>query len=109
MPYDQGSLLAGKLHAVLTRKYTKGRDLYDLMWYLASPDWPPPNLHLLNHALCQTGWQGDELTGHSWRQAVLAHLQAVDWKQARDDVAPFLERTRELDLITLETFEGLLG
>lgn len=54
--YDKSSLLAGKLHAVLTRKYTKGRDLYDLMWYLSDPTWPAPNLIQLNNALKQTGW-----------------------------------------------------
>ncbi|MEA4906917.1 MAG: nucleotidyl transferase AbiEii/AbiGii toxin family protein [Anaerolineaceae bacterium] len=29
--HDRTSLLAGKLHAILQREYTKGRDLYDLM------------------------------------------------------------------------------
>ena len=33
--YDLPSLMAGKLHAVLTRKHTKGRDWYDLAWYLS--------------------------------------------------------------------------
>ena len=40
--YDKASLLAGKVHALLTRTYTKGRDLYDLVWYLADPGWPAP-------------------------------------------------------------------
>jgi hypothetical protein len=52
--HDRASLLAGKLHAVLERRYTKGRDLFDLLWYLSDPDWPPPNLTLLNNALQQT-------------------------------------------------------
>ena len=30
---DRASMLAGKLAAVLMRSYTKGRDLYGLMWY----------------------------------------------------------------------------
>ena len=59
--HDRASLLAGKLHAVLQRPYTKGRDLYDLVWYLSDPDWPPPNLALLNAALRQTGWAGMEM------------------------------------------------
>jgi hypothetical protein len=33
--YDLPSLLAGKLHAAITRKYAKGRDWYDLLWYLS--------------------------------------------------------------------------
>src|SRR5207237_623298 len=45
--HDRPSLLAGKLHAVLQRPYVKGRDLFDLIWYLADPDWSPPNLTLL--------------------------------------------------------------
>jgi hypothetical protein len=54
--YDRASLLAGKLHAILHRPYPKGRDFYDLVWYLSDPFWPPPNLVLLNNALAQTGW-----------------------------------------------------
>ncbi len=42
--HDRASLLAGKLHALFQRRYVKGRDLYDLMWYLSDPDWPEPNL-----------------------------------------------------------------
>ena len=32
--YDLASLMAGKVHALGTRKYAKGRDWYDLLWYL---------------------------------------------------------------------------
>ena len=49
--HDRSSLLAGKLHAVLQRSWTKGRDLFDLLWYLSDPEWPQPNLVLLNNAL----------------------------------------------------------
>ncbi len=108
MQHDQSSLLAGKLHAVLTRKYTKGRDLYDLLWYLSSPEWPPPNLDLLSDALEQTGWAGEALTETAWRQAIAAQLKNIDWKQAREDVAPFLERSQEINLIAPEPLEQLL-
>ncbi len=60
--HDNASLLAGKLHAFLQRSYTKGRDLYDLLWYLSDPTWPEPNMALLNNALAQTNWPGGELT-----------------------------------------------
>lgn len=45
--HDRASLLAGKLHAILQRPYTKGRDIYDLLWYLSDPSWPAPNLTLM--------------------------------------------------------------
>ena len=60
--YNKSSLMAGKLHAILSRQYTKGRDLYDFVWYLSDPSWPSPNLVLLNAALVQTGWKGSVLT-----------------------------------------------
>ena len=33
--FDPPSLLAGKIHALLCRPYTKGRDWYDFIWYAA--------------------------------------------------------------------------
>ena len=89
--HDRASLLAGKLHAVLQRPYLKGRDLYDLLWYLSDPSWPAPNLTLLNAALAQTGWLGQVLTGETWRPAVWARVRDADWARAVDDVRPFLE------------------
>jgi len=56
--YDQATLLSGKLHALLARNYTKGRDIYDLFWYLSDQSWPEPNFDYLNEALKQTGWSG---------------------------------------------------
>ena len=38
--HDKASLLSGKLHAILQRPYTKGRDIYDLLWCLSDPLWP---------------------------------------------------------------------
>jgi hypothetical protein len=107
--YDRASLLAGKLHAVLTRKYTKGRDLYDLAWYLADADWPDPNLAMLNNALRQTGWGGPEATPGSWREIVRDRLRTIDWQQAKRDVSPFLERKQEVDLLSEDMIAGLLA
>ena len=69
--HDKASQLSGKLHAILQRPYTKGRDIYDLLWYLSDPNWPPPNPELLNNALAQTGWQGRALTETGWREQML--------------------------------------
>jgi predicted nucleotidyltransferase component of viral defense system len=106
--YDKASLLSGKLHALLSRPWCKGRDLYDLAWYLTDRTWPEPNLVLLNSALRQTGWKGPELGAGNWRTAVLEKLGGVDWAAARSDVLPFLERPREVELIRPEHFGPLL-
>lgn len=106
--HDKASLLAGKLHAVLSRKWTKGRDLYDLVWYLADPRWPTPNLGLLNAALAQTGWTGPILADENWRSVLLQRLATVDWDRARKDVRPFLERERDMALVSREALGSLL-
>jgi hypothetical protein len=106
--YDKASLLAGKLHAVLSRRWTKGRDLYDLAWYLSDRRWPSPNLDLLNNALGQTGWKGPVMTEANWKNEVRRHLESVDWKRAENDVRPFLERPRDLALVSAKTLADLL-
>jgi hypothetical protein len=107
--HDRASLLAGKLHALFQRQYVKGRDLYDLMWYLSDPEWPDPNLTLLQNALRQTGWEGPLPDEHNWREMLCRRLGKIDWKQSVADVKPFLEGTREAAWLTQESFEKLLG
>ncbi len=107
--HDRASLLAGKLHAILQRPYLKGRDLYDLLWYLGDPDWPPPNLTLLNNALRQSGWAGPPLTGDTWRAAVCERLEGVVWERAVDDVRPFLGPGAEATLLRRETMQKVVG
>ena len=68
--YDKASLLAGKLHALMTRSYVKGRDVFDLIWYLSDRRWPPPNIEFLQNALRQTDWIGPEVTLQNWRSLV---------------------------------------
>lgn len=106
--YDAASLLSGKLHAILSRPYTKGRDLYDLAWYLADRRWPEPNLPLLLGALRQTGWTGDEPSAFTWRQIVAEKLKKLDWGAALKDVSPFLERPEDAAWVTQERLNQLL-
>jgi predicted nucleotidyltransferase component of viral defense system len=106
--HDKASLLAGKLHAVLTRRYTKGRDIYDLIWYLSDRTWPGPNIKFLNNALRQTGWDGPEVTLPNWRELVCQRVEKFQWKQIVRDVEPFLERPEDIVLLTKENLLDLL-
>jgi predicted nucleotidyltransferase component of viral defense system len=106
--HDKSSLLAGKLHALLSRPWLKGRDVYDLIWYLADPTWPEPNIALLNSALAQTGWNGPVVASHNWRRILETRMSGLDWGRARADVQPFLEREKEIDLVTLDNALRLL-
>jgi hypothetical protein len=106
--HDRSSLLAGKLHAILQRPYLKGRDLYDLLWYLSDREWPAPNLDLLNNALKQTGWGGETLSLYNWRETVRRKIESTPWEQALDDVRPFIASQDELGLLTKENLLNLL-
>lgn len=106
--YDKASLFAGKLHAFLARRYVKGRDIYDLVWYLSDRTWPAPNLELLNNALAQTGWDGPQVTTENWRQLIAQRASTLDWKQIVADVEPFLERSADISLLTRESVTSLL-
>jgi hypothetical protein len=106
--HDRASLLAGKLHAVLQRPYPKGRDFYDLVWYLSDRDWPAPNLVLLNNALAQTGWTRGPLSENAWASAVRVRLRSLRWDALVADVAPFLESLEDRALLAPEVLKRLL-
>ena len=105
--YDPPSLMAGKLHALLTRRYAKGRDWYDLVWYLSQRPPVAPNLLLLENALNQT--QGEKhVDARQWREAVRSRLLAMDMNALLEDVGPFLERPQDAGMITRDNLLALL-
>ncbi len=106
--YNKASLLSGKLHAILARSYVKGRDLYDLFWYLSDPSWPEPNIRFLNKALIQTNWKGPEITESNWTMFVTRRLKDINWEKAVEDTRPFIEKPSDLKLMTKENVLNIL-
>jgi hypothetical protein len=106
--HDKASLLAGKLHAILQRPYPKGRDIYDLTWYLSDRNWPIPNLNMLNNALAQTDWTGPILTADNWCDITRARIESFPWDNLLNDVRPFLQSQQEVKLLTKENLVKLL-
>lgn len=106
--HHRASLLARKLHAILQRPYLKGRDLYDLIWYLSDKSWPDPKLDLLNHALGQTKWVGPTPTVENWREVVRSKIEILSFEQALEDVRPFLGSSEDIGLLTKQTLLNLL-
>jgi len=107
--YDLPSLFAGKLHALLCRSYMKGRDFFDLGWYLSR--WPDlaPNIFLLHNALRQTGWEESFPTEDDWRIRLYQVVESADWDLVRKDVTPFLVRPADLNIFTRENVLQLLS
>jgi predicted nucleotidyltransferase component of viral defense system len=106
--HDRPSLLAGKIHALLQRPYAKGRDIYDLLWYLSDPGWPPPNRVLLRNALAQTGWADPEAAAENWRAALLERISGLNWERVQADARPFLERPEDSQLLARENLKRVL-
>jgi len=107
--YDPGSLFAGKLHAVLCRAWksrVKGRDFYDLVWYVARKI--QPNITHLEARMRQSGhWGNESLTPQRLRDLLKERFQVLDFRKAADDVRVFLKDPRELDLWSREFFDKL--
>jgi len=93
--HDLPSMMAGKIHAILSRPYAKGRDWYDLLWYLSRRPPVEPNPTLLEAALLQTG----TLPPEGWRSAIVQRIMELDFRLIRTDIEPFLERREEAALL----------
>ncbi len=102
------SLMAGKTHALLTRKYPKGRDWYDLLWYLGKRPPPSPNPVLLQNALDQTQGEG-MVVANDWKTLLREKTETLDFAKLQADVQPFLERQQDALLLTAEHFLSLLA
>jgi len=106
--YDLASLFAGKVHALLCREYAKGRDWYDLLWYLTKFKDLEPNFIMLNNAFAQTSRKPVKLTSDNWKAEIKKTAETLDWRKVRNDANRFLEDNSELDLLELKTFVNLL-
>lgn len=100
-------LFAGKMHAILCRRWksrVKGRDWYDLVWYAANH----PELHLnhLEQRMRQTGdWKSDALlTLESLKDLLVDAISRLDVNQARKEVEPFVRIPESLSVWSREFF-----
>jgi len=110
--YTLPCLFAGKLHAVLCRKWktrVKGRDFYDFIWYLA--DDVPVHLQHLQQRMEQTGhWPaGKELDEAALKTLLRERFSVIDFDQAKADVQPFIRDADELALWSTDFFLGLVA
>jgi hypothetical protein len=106
--YDKPSLLAGKLHDLIHRSHGKGRDVFDLIWYLSDSSWPEPNLPLLQASLAQTGMELTDRQVADWRDLVAERIAAMEWNRVVADVQPFLERSEDIAFLSRENVLSLL-
>jgi len=108
--YSLPDLFAGKMHAILFRKWknrVKGRDWYDLVWYAANH--PHLNLAHLEQRMRQTGhWSGNKsLSPVVFTDLLFEAIDRLDVNQARKDVAPFVKDQQMLALWSHDFFQDV--
>ncbi len=81
--YQPASLFAAKLHAVLFRKYEKGRDYYDLLWFLTRDI--PINYGLLTNAAAQTEQDASVFDAKNTKERLLARIAGVNFTSLLND------------------------
>ena len=97
---DLPSMFATKLHACFYRKYVKGRDFYDLVWYIGRR--VEPNLTLLNEAVKQTEGVDPKITRENLKSYISSQLTRIDFTKVKKDVERFLVDKSELKLLDKE-------
>ncbi len=105
--YRLPDLFAGKLHAVLCRKWkgrVKGRDWYDLVWYAGRH--PEVRVSHLESRMRQSGDYSQDRPLDAELLTNILHnaVDNLDVEKARNEVAPFVRDRRELDVWSRDFF-----
>jgi len=108
--YDESSLFAGKIHAVIARSWKnriKGRDLYDYVYYLSLET--KVNLKHLESRLKQTRTidENFKLTRDVLIDILEKRFNQIDYDIAKSDVKPFIKDQSSLDLWSREFFNSI--
>lgn len=108
--YTLPDLFAGKMHAILCRRWkkrVKGRDWYDLVWYAANH----PQLHLahLEQRMRQSGhWKGrEQLSPEMFKQLLHQAVDKLVVDQARKEVEAFIRDQKSLAIWSREFFQDI--
>jgi hypothetical protein len=105
--HDEATLFAGKIHALLCREFLKGRDWFDLLFYLTRKT--RFNLKYLINALLQIGPYANllrdrEITSEWVILELIAKINAVDFEAIRTDVLPFVVDPKALEIWSRDFF-----
>lgn len=105
--YDRESLFAGKIHAILCRNWktrTKGRDLYDYIFFLANNT--KVNLELVKNKLIESNYinANDKFSIDDLKNLLINKFKEIDYTEAKEDVVPFIKNTESLNIWSSEFF-----
>ncbi|MGB4400567.1 MAG: nucleotidyl transferase AbiEii/AbiGii toxin family protein [Daejeonella sp.] len=107
--FSISDLFAGKMHALLFRKWgtnVKGRDWYDMEWYIKKGI--PLNLHhFLLRALDSGDWKKETITEEEFRELLSARIDTVDMGRVKADIRRFIPDQKVLDIWSAKYFHDL--
>jgi hypothetical protein len=102
-------LFAGKMHALLFRKWgtnVKGRDWYDMEWYIKQGS--TLNLgHFLLRAQDSEDWDKETITNEEFRELLSDRIDAVDMDRVKADVRRFIPDQKVLEIWSTKYFHDL--
>jgi predicted nucleotidyltransferase component of viral defense system len=103
-------LFAGKMYALLFRKWknnVKGRDWYDLEWYIRKG--VPLDLHhFLMRARDSGDWEKPGITKKEFRELLRHKIDTVDFNRVKADISPFISHPEALDIWSARYFDDLV-
>jgi predicted nucleotidyltransferase component of viral defense system len=104
------SLFAGKLHALLFRKWkkrVKGRDWYDVEWYIRKGI--PLNIkHFLNRAIETKDWKESTINQDDILHLLKEKINSISINAIKDDVRRFIPNDDRLKIWSETYFEDLI-
>ena len=109
--FDQPSLFAGKMHALLFRKWknrVKGRDWYDWEWFVRKG--VPLNLsHFLQRARDTGDWTKKSISKKQFLQLLTEKINTASFENIKADVRPFIKDAKQLDIWSKPYFLDLVA
>jgi predicted nucleotidyltransferase component of viral defense system len=102
-------LFAGKMHALLFRKWgtnVKGRDWYDMEWYIRKGY--QLNLeHFLLRAIDSGDWQKKTMSEVEFRELLAAKIDSVKLEFVKADISRFIKNPKVLEIWSASYFHDL--
>lgn len=98
--FTLSSLFAGKIHALLFRKWknrVKGRDWYDVEWYIRKNI--PLNLkHFAQHAIETNDWDKPTMSEDEFMGLLHDKIKVVSIENVKEDVIRFIQDDKKLTI-----------
>jgi predicted nucleotidyltransferase component of viral defense system len=108
--FSPSSLFAGKMHALLFRKWknsVKGRDWYDLEWYIKK-NISMDLTHFLHRAKDTGDWPKKTISKNDLKKLINEKTDAVSFRHIKEDILPFIKNEEVLKIWSPKYFHDLI-